>query len=451
MEIPPGATQRDRLMTQMWRPISAIRRRDARRVARSRRLPSQRFLHSSDATTKLSRSRSSWLDCAGHHRWSRCCCFCSRAASRTESIAPGRATVRIEFAYDGGGIAKRGAATLSVNGKQVAQGRIEHTVPIAFSADEGTDVGVDEATNVTDAYKEGDNRFTGKIPQGYDRARVTCAAEQHEQEDLMNAQRPIIPAPRHAVAVIALCAGALSSGQAAAGGLTLYEVGTADVGLASAGYNARAQDASTVLTNPAGMTRLEGTQAAARRAAALRRSQVLDRPGHLAPARHRQRRQPGGLVPRRRRVLLLQRLARAQARLRHDRELRSRREVRQRLGRPLLRAGGDAARRLVPALDRLQGDRQALAGREPERHVRHAEEPGRDQQRSCPAVRRRPAQAGRQHLGLGRQPRPALRARRPHPVRAHLQLAGQARLQAPRPSSRALPRGSTRCSALAGC
>jgi len=45
-----------------------------------------------------------------------------------------------------------------------------------------------------------------------------------------------------------------------AGGLIVYEVGTADVGLASAGYNARAQDAATVFTNPAGMTRLQGTQ-----------------------------------------------------------------------------------------------------------------------------------------------------------------------------------------------
>jgi len=42
-------------------------------------------------------------------------------------------------------------------------GRIARTVPLAFSGDEGADVGVDEATNVTDAYKEGDNRFTGKI------------------------------------------------------------------------------------------------------------------------------------------------------------------------------------------------------------------------------------------------------------------------------------------------
>lgn len=53
---------------------------------------------------------------------------------------------------------------------------------------------------------------------------------------------------------------ALGAGTAQAGGLSLYEVGTEDVGLASAGYSARAQDASTVLTNPAGMTRLPGTQ-----------------------------------------------------------------------------------------------------------------------------------------------------------------------------------------------
>ena len=47
----------------------------------------------------------------------------------------------------------------------------------------------------------------------------------------------------------------LSSAQA--GGLYLYEVGTPDVGLAAAGYAARAQDASTAFTNPEGMTRLE--------------------------------------------------------------------------------------------------------------------------------------------------------------------------------------------------
>lgn len=43
-----------------------------------------------------------------------------------------------------------------------------------------------------------------------------------------------------------------------ASGLYLYEIGTEDVGLAGAGQAARAQDASTVYSNPAGMTRLPG-------------------------------------------------------------------------------------------------------------------------------------------------------------------------------------------------
>ncbi len=48
--------------------------------------------------------------------------------------------------------------------------------------------------------------------------------------------------------------------QANAGGLYLYEMGTEDVGLANAGSAARAQDASVVANNPAGMTRLQGNQ-----------------------------------------------------------------------------------------------------------------------------------------------------------------------------------------------
>jgi len=43
-------------------------------------------------------------------------------------------------------------------------------------------------------------------------------------------------------------------------GLMFYEQGTPDVGLASAGQGARAQDASAVFTNPAGMTQLKDTQ-----------------------------------------------------------------------------------------------------------------------------------------------------------------------------------------------
>ncbi len=54
----------------------------------------------------------------------------------------------------------------------------------------------------------------------------------------------------------AVCTG----GSAWAGGIMLYEFGSPDVGLAAAGYAARAQDASTVFTNPAGMSRLEKSQ-----------------------------------------------------------------------------------------------------------------------------------------------------------------------------------------------
>ena len=65
------------------------------------------------------------------------------------------------------------------------------------------------------------------------------------------------------VVLVALAGGGpLTPTSATAGGVILYEVGTVDVGLAAAGYGARAQDASTVLANPAGMTRLTGSQAA---------------------------------------------------------------------------------------------------------------------------------------------------------------------------------------------
>ena len=47
---------------------------------------------------------------------------------------------------------------------------------------------------------------------------------------------------------------------AQAGGIELYEIATPDVGLASAGYAARAQDASTLFKNPAGMSLLQGSQ-----------------------------------------------------------------------------------------------------------------------------------------------------------------------------------------------
>jgi hypothetical protein len=78
-------------------------------------------------------------------------------------IAAGEHQVRMEFAYDGGGLGKGGAATLYLDGEKVGEGRIEATVPMLFSADETTDVGSDSATPVSDDYGAKESEFTGRV------------------------------------------------------------------------------------------------------------------------------------------------------------------------------------------------------------------------------------------------------------------------------------------------
>ncbi|MEC4747925.1 arylsulfatase [Methylomicrobium sp. Wu6] len=81
-----------------------------------------------------------------------------------EALPAGKAVLVFDFAYDGGGLGKGGMGTLSVDGRKIAEGRIERTHPMAFSADETADVGTDEATPVVDDIGEGaKTRFTGKI------------------------------------------------------------------------------------------------------------------------------------------------------------------------------------------------------------------------------------------------------------------------------------------------
>jgi hypothetical protein len=50
-----------------------------------------------------------------------------------DPLPKGRSMIRMDFAYDGGGLGKGGTATLSVNGWQVAGGRVANTVPYLFS------------------------------------------------------------------------------------------------------------------------------------------------------------------------------------------------------------------------------------------------------------------------------------------------------------------------------
>jgi arylsulfatase A-like enzyme len=80
-----------------------------------------------------------------------------------QPLPAGQHQVRMEFAYDGGGLGKGGTATLFVDGDQVGAGRVERTHALEFSLDETTDVGRDTGAPVCDDYPAGDNAFTGTI------------------------------------------------------------------------------------------------------------------------------------------------------------------------------------------------------------------------------------------------------------------------------------------------
>jgi arylsulfatase len=79
------------------------------------------------------------------------------------AIPSGEHQVRMEFTYDGGGLAKGGSVTLYLDGAPVGQGRVEATEPMMFSGDETTDVGLDSATPVSDDYGPRDSKFNGRI------------------------------------------------------------------------------------------------------------------------------------------------------------------------------------------------------------------------------------------------------------------------------------------------
>ena len=77
------------------------------------------------------------------------------------ALKPGNYKLVYDFKYDGGGMGKGGVGTITVNGKKVAEGRIEKTQPGIFSVDDLADVGLDEGTPVADYGKS--SKFNGKI------------------------------------------------------------------------------------------------------------------------------------------------------------------------------------------------------------------------------------------------------------------------------------------------
>ncbi len=84
----------------------------------------------------------------------------------TESKQPipaGKHQVRMEFKYDGGGLAKGGTVSLFVDGKKDGEGRVERTVPMLFSADETCDIGKETGSTVSPDYGPAGNEFSGQV------------------------------------------------------------------------------------------------------------------------------------------------------------------------------------------------------------------------------------------------------------------------------------------------
>jgi arylsulfatase len=88
----------------------------------------------------------------------------SETVTGNKPLTAGKHTVRMEFAYAGGGLGKGGGLTLFVDNVKVGEGSLTNTQPMMFSADETADVGIDLGTPVVEAVGAGEkSRFTGKI------------------------------------------------------------------------------------------------------------------------------------------------------------------------------------------------------------------------------------------------------------------------------------------------
>src|SRR6266481_715450 len=81
----------------------------------------------------------------------------------TQALSPGKHQVRMEFAYDGGGLAKGGNVSLFIDGKAVGEGRVAVTLPMVYSADETSDVGLKRGSPMTPDIAPASNNFTGTV------------------------------------------------------------------------------------------------------------------------------------------------------------------------------------------------------------------------------------------------------------------------------------------------
>jgi arylsulfatase len=116
-----------------------------------------------------------------------------------EALSPGKHTLEFDFKYDGlgmgtlafnnlSGIGRGGTGVLKVDGKEVANQKMERTLPLILQWDENFDIGADTGTSVNDEDYQVPFRFTGKLNKltlTIDRPQITP----EDAKKLMEAQR----------------------------------------------------------------------------------------------------------------------------------------------------------------------------------------------------------------------------------------------------------------------
>lgn len=102
-------------------------------------------------------------------------------------LTPGEHQVRMEFAYDGGGLGKGGIATIYVDGSKAGEGRIGATASMVFSADDGCDVGRDTGAPVSPDYNARHNAFNGVVKG----VQIAIAEDAIEADHIISPQQAI--------------------------------------------------------------------------------------------------------------------------------------------------------------------------------------------------------------------------------------------------------------------
>lgn len=107
------------------------------------------------------------------------------------AIGSGEHLVRVEFAYDGGGIGRGGNVTLFIDGEAAGSGRVEHTHPLYYSFDEGMDAGEDTGMPAYEGYREWGGKFSGTLEW----AEVALGEDDHSH--LIDPEEHLNAAMRH--------------------------------------------------------------------------------------------------------------------------------------------------------------------------------------------------------------------------------------------------------------